>query len=222
LLAVYMLSAMIMLYGYLRLYNPGLLILAGLLTGFSAWIKNEGILFIGIFLVVSAIMMWKRVITSGTIKWLGLGMSLPILLVAIYKLSIHTPTEFIISANSLTAQLLDFQRWQKIGWEFLVNLLHYGNWPVSIVFVLVVYMLLVGFDRSERQRQIWLLLILLGQFAGYFFIYVITPYDLDWHLSTSVDRVISHLFPMIFFWVFIALQPPQFTSPDEAIGSPTN
>jgi hypothetical protein len=196
--------------------------LTGLLTGFSAWIKNEGLLFIGVFLFIFAIMVWKRVISSRAIKWFGLGMSLPILVVVTYKLAIQTPTEYFRSATSFTAQLLDFQRWQMIGWEFFVNLLHYGGWPVSMVFVLAVYMILVGFDRSERQRQIWLLLLLLGQFAGYIIIYLITPYDLDWQLSTSVDRLISHLLPMLFFWLFIALQPPQLASPGETIGSPNS
>jgi archaellum biogenesis protein FlaJ (TadC family) len=73
----------------------------------------------------------------------------------------------------------------------------------------MIYAVLIGFDSSERQRQIWLLIIILGQFAGYFFIYLITPHDLSWHISTSMDRVISHLFPMLIFWLFVALKPPQ-------------
>ena len=222
LLALYMLAAMIMLYGYLRLSKPGLLLMAGLLSGCSAWIKNEGVLFIGVFLLISAIMMWKQVIPKWNIKWIGLGMSLPILIVTVYKFSIYTSTEYIRNANFVTAQLIDIQRWQTIGREFLVNFLHYGDWPISIVIILVVYMTLVGLDHSERQSQIWLLLLLLGQFVGYFFIYLITPYDLNWQLSTSVDRLVSHLFPMLFFWMFIALQPPLLASSRETITSPSS
>jgi hypothetical protein len=212
LLALYFLSALVMLYGYLRTSHLKLLLLAGLLAGFSAWIKNEGMLFICVFLFIFMIMAWKRIVNWSAMKWLSLGIFLPLLVVATYKSTVHSFSELFSSNYSLAMQVSDVQRWWTIGREFLIYIVQYGHWPVSIVLVLFVYIILTGFDASERRPQIWLLAILLAQFAGYFGIYLISPYDLDWHLFTSVDRVVSHLFPMVFFWLFVALQPPQLSS----------
>jgi hypothetical protein len=116
----------------------------------------------------------------------------------------------------MTVQILDLQRWRAIGQEFFVNIVNYGNWPISMVFILLVYMILVGMDKAEHQYQIWLLLLILGQLAGYFVIYLITPFDLDWHLSTSIDRVISHLFPLMYFWIFVSTRSTNLTTADSA------
>ena len=48
LLALHIFSATALFYGYLKSKHTGLLILVGLSVGFSAWVKNEGILFIEI------------------------------------------------------------------------------------------------------------------------------------------------------------------------------
>jgi hypothetical protein len=208
-LALYMLSTIIMLYGYLRSSQPGFLFLAGLAAGYSAWIKNEGLLFVFIFLVITALMFLKKIIDCGTIKWIIGGLFAPLLLVTTYKLVIHAPNDLFSGDHPVAAQLLDVQRWWTIARNFFLYTFRYGNWLVSIVIVLVIYATLMGFDSLEWRRQIWLLLIIFGQLAGYFVIYLITPHDLVWHISTSMDRLLSHLFPMVLFWLFVALRPPE-------------
>lgn len=216
-ISLYMLSAIIMLYGYLRSSQPGFLFLAGLAAGYSAWIKNEGLLFVCVFLVIVILMVWKQNVERSAKKWIAGGLAAPLLITAAYKVVIGTPSDLFSGDQSITAQLIDIQRWWIIARDFSTNILRYGNWPVSVVFVLVVYALLMGFDRKESSRQIWLLLIILGQFAGYFVIYLITPHDLAWHISTSMDRLVSHLFPMIIFWLFVALRPPQYAPVQESM-----
>ena len=207
-LALYFLAAIVMLYGYLRSSEAGLLVLAGLLGGFAAWIKNEGILFAGVLLLIFVVMGWRRMIPRGAIKRLLAGMIPPVFVVSLYKLAVHAPSDLFRSDRSMMIQILNIQRWWIIAKEFLLSMLRHGDWPISVIVVLAAYGLLVGFDRAERPYQIWLLLLIVGQLIGYFGIYLITPHDLDWHLSTSVDRVISHLFPMAFFWLFLTLKPP--------------
>jgi hypothetical protein len=208
-LALYMLSAIVMLYGYLRSSQPGFLFLAGLTAGYSAWIKNEGLLFVCIFLIIIAFMGLKNVIERGNLKWIAGGLFVPLLVVIVYKLVIHAPNDLFSGDHSVAAQLLDVQRWWTIARNFSLYIFRYGDWPVSIVIVLGIYVILMGFDGSEWHRQIWLLLAILGQLAGYFFVYLITPHDLAWHITTSMDRLISHLLPMVIFWLFIALRLPE-------------
>ena len=42
---------------------------------------------------------------------------------------------------------------------------------------------------------------LLAVYAGYFYAYVITPLDLNWHLNTSLDRLYAQLWPSLLFLV---------------------
>jgi hypothetical protein len=44
--------------------------------------------------------------------------------------------------------------------------------------------------------------------AGYFFIYVGTPHQLEWHLRYSLDRVLMQLWPSALFGIFILLNTP--------------
>jgi hypothetical protein len=41
--------------------------------------------------------------------------------------------------------------------------------------------------------------------AGYAFIYLITPHDLEWHMRTSLSRLILHLWPSALFVLFLVL-----------------
>ena len=48
-------------------------------------------------------------------------------------------------------------------------------------------------------------LALLLAFAGYWFVFVGTHHDLEWHLKTAASRVYSHLWPALFLWTARAL-----------------
>src|SRR4029077_11724370 len=44
--------------------------------------------------------------------------------------------------------------------------------------------------------------------AGDYTVYLAPPYPLDWHLATSLDRLIVQLWPMVLFTVFLQLRSP--------------
>ena len=212
LIALHMLSAAALFYSYLRTSQKGLLILAGLLAGFSAWVKNEGLLFMGVFSVICLLAAWKQVINWRALRWFVIGITPPLLVVLAYKIIVNWQSDLFSSTNSFTAQILDLSRWQIVGQNFITYIIKYGNWPLSIVAMLLVYATLMGVTREEARHQIWLFLIFAGQLAGYFSIYLITPHDLQSHIKTSVDRLISHLYPLAIFWIFMALRSPNLSN----------
>ncbi|PYX78778.1 MAG: hypothetical protein DMG70_30355 [Acidobacteria bacterium] len=53
--------------------------------------------------------------------------------------------------------------------------------------------------------------------TGYFAVYVITPYDLRWHLMWSLDRLFMQLWPSVLFLVFVTVRAPE---PATALGCP--
>jgi len=54
-------------------------------------------------------------------------------------------------------------------------------------------------DPGPRASRIALTLTL----AGYFLIYLITPYDLYWHLRFSLNRLFLQLWPAVIFLFFL-------------------
>jgi hypothetical protein len=38
--------------------------------------------------------------------------------------------------------------------------------------------------------------------ASYYLVYVITPFDITWHVSTSIDRLLVQLWPLVVLTAF--------------------
>jgi hypothetical protein len=212
LLVLHMLAAAALLYGYMKSRSDGLMLLAGLLAGYSAWVKNEGILFIVVFVIVVVLAALKKVIDWKALKYLAFGLLIPIMVVALFKLVVASQNDILRGNSSLYEKIFDFPRWVLIAKSFAAYITAYANWPISIILVLFIYALLVGFDTGETRYQLLILLLAVGQIAGYFFIYLITPHDLALHIGTSIKRLVFHIFPILILWLFIALRVPTLES----------
>jgi hypothetical protein len=208
LLALHMVAAAALFYGSMKSRSDGLMLLAGLLAGYSAWVKNEGLLFIVVFVIVCLLAAWKRMIGWKDLKVLAAGLFIPILTVALYKVVVASQNDVLGGNISFYQQIFDVSRWVVIAQSLVTHTLRYANWPVSIVLILLIYAFLMGLDSRETQYQVMILLLVLGQMAGYFFIYLITPHDLELHINTSVKRLIFHVFPILILWLFVALRVP--------------
>lgn len=215
LLALYFLSTTACFYSYLKSKNQNLLFLTGLLAGFTAWVKNEGIFFIGVFFIVCLFAAWKQDMKWRAIKRFILGLIIPILVVLLYKIVVAWQSDLLSGADSPYIKILDLSRWGLIGKNLFFNIMGYSNWPVSIVVVLIIYAMLMGIDPDNTRYQVFLLLVFAGQLAGYFFIYLITPYDLELHIHTSMDRLVSHIFPSAILWIFVLLRSPNLKDPSD-------
>ncbi len=65
-------------------------------------------------------------------------------------------------------------------------------------------------DRAHYRSAIMSTLTLSLMLMGYFCIYLITPYDLGWHIGTSMDRLIIQLLPSMIFVIFLISVPFNF------------
>ena len=74
--------------------------------------------------------------------------------------------------------------------------------------LIIITLILVGFERSGFRQKRWLSgMIVLGlMLIGYFFIYIVTPERLSWHLATSLNRLLLQLWPMTVFLVYLNLR----------------
>ncbi len=56
-------------------------------------------------------------------------------------------------------------------------------------------MALLGVRGAPRPRPAWAFAALALVMAGEFAVYVITPWPLEWQITTSMDRLVLHLWP---------------------------
>ena len=193
--------------------NHSLLFLAGITAGFSAWTKNEGALFllsilVVTFLAVTARKGWNAAIKQLAPFWLGM---LPILLIVFYFKTQLAPDNDILSSERsllLFAKIMDPARHLKVGQALLTHLFRFNHYSWI---VLLLYAWLVGINPKIKSTPITVfamtsfILILIA----YYCIYLITPFNLDWHLASSLDRLLLQLWPSVLFVFFLFVNTPE-------------
>ena len=190
--------------------NRGLLFLSGLMAGLSAWTKNEGIPFVILFVLCTIFISGIRKPWTNLLPLLA-GMAFPFVIILLFKIFISVNND-LFADNGLPEMILKFltpARYLQIFAHLITELIHLGNWPISIIVVLLIYGCIMGMRRlrSPAEKALWMLP--LGQFAVYMFIYVITPHDLEWHMNYSMSRLLIHLFPMALCSFFLFVNTPE-------------
>lgn len=207
------------------------LLLAGMMTGLSAWTKNEGLL----FLVAILVSRFGVVVPKDGLKpylrqmrFFAAGL-IPVLLVVTYfKATLATPNRMLFPTQgpSLIEKLLDSSRYLTILDAFVREALGLGNWAVSITPLLLFYLLLFGVSiKQEEKRSIAASLLAVGiTLAGYFAVFLLSPLDLFLHLSTSLNRVSLHLWPSMIVIFFLIVRTPEqaFVKVKLLLGAPAS
>lgn len=196
--------------------KPGFLFLAGMAAGLSAWTKNEGLLFLGSIMLARlavrvCVREWKVYLRQMLVFALGLAPVLTILLY--YKTQLVPPNDLLsaLGSEASLARLVDLSRYWVVGKAFAVETAHFGKGFFSVTLLLLVYLLLFGRNGEEKEaREIVAALMTLGMLlVGYFFAYIIIPYELLWSLSTSLSRLFLQLWPSLLLVFFLAVNTPE-------------
>lgn len=190
--------------------KPKLLIIAGITAGLSAWSKNEGLLFITCLFAsqLTRLFFTRRQTVLAELKYLFCGM-LPILLVVVYyKIAIAPPNDIIHGQGQTTlAKLCDYSRYETVFKWYISQLGTFGRWAVNPWWLFLFGILINGISFKENKNGLISNSILLFlMLIGFFFIYIITPLDLVFHLSSSIHRLFFQLFPSFIFLYFMALK----------------
>ncbi len=215
-LAYFFLATAVLIYLYVLNRSAGLLILAGLAAGLAAWVKNEGSVFViaGALAVTIAFLREKP---WRSLAWYGLGAAVPLAVVLYFKLFLAPPSDVLSNGPSRSiAQVLEISRHLEILRFMGYELLHFGGWvvlaaPIGSIVVLLVYLLLARQPLGTQQRPMLVAAaVLLGvQMLGTYAVYLITPYDLTWHLTYSIERIFLQVFPLLAFAILSATQSPE-------------
>ena len=203
-LAYFFLGTIVLIYLYATSKKPGLLILAGFMAGLAAWTKNEGSPFVIVTLAALFIAFFRQQ-PWRVLGWYLLGLAFPLIIVLYFKEFLAPPSDVL--SNGITRsiqQVLDLSRHITILKSFGADILSFGGWGIGILPILLVYALIFRLAPLSDLRPAYLAiaLILVLQALGYYGIYLITPYDLQWHIDFSLGRLVFQLYVPFLFLFF--------------------
>jgi Dolichyl-phosphate-mannose-protein mannosyltransferase len=191
------------------------LFLAGLTAGLSTWTKNEGWLFLLAIIfarLLSAALCRRNSLFSRQLFSFALGL-IPVIAIVFYFKIYLAPANDVVAGQefqNLLTRLTDTSRHYQTGVRFVWEIWNFGGWPIPILFLLFFHRLCLGIQMEEWQKttlltdSITLFLVLFG----YFLIYIITPHPLSWHLKSSMNRLLLHLWPSFLFLYFLIVRSP--------------
>lgn len=173
-------------------------------VGSAAWCKDEGLAFAAL---VSALALgaWIRAGRRNPRElaaWIG-GLLLGGGSVLVLKLGFAWKSSvFGARERSVWQDLTDPGRYRILGDYVLGHLaLEIAWWTLLALAVLVVLL-----PRARAVGRSWLPLGLSAAMALVFgLVLLTTKEDLDWHVSTTIDRLVLHLWPMATLGVMMAL-----------------
>jgi len=194
--------------------NYRFLIVAGAMAGLAAWTKNEGLLFLLVVYIVRMMVVSSNRGIKAYLKELAMfsiGVFPILAVLLLFKFTIPSTNELYTgqSIDRILGRLTDFSRYLVIGKSFIV--FFYDKLAKEWLIILPIYFLLLGKTKQNVNAESikTTFLIVLSMMAGYFFIYLITPLNLQWHIDTSIWRLFLHLWPTIIFSFFLVVSTPE-------------
>jgi hypothetical protein len=186
-LGFYLLCALVCFRNAAGAQEQKLIALAAACCGCMLWTKNEGAL----LCLVTAVFYMPLILRKGNLKFFLAGILLPLIVLLLFK-GFYAPSNDLVAGNrgaDLLAKLTSPGRYGLIFTH--LKAVFQKNLP-EMGYGMLAYLACCLLQRRAPDRAMWLLLTCL---AGYIGVYLITPNDLEWHLTTSADRLMLQLFP---------------------------
>lgn len=214
-LSFYYLACCILLYLSHATRDAKLNYLLGFVAGLAAWTKNEGLsLLVSITIVsfIDAIVGVLRGAQRTSLLRLCrtlIGLAVPLMVILLFKIQLAPPNDLLggQTVSTMLGKAATFARYLQIIRADALMFLKYGSGgTIPVLPLLIAYLLICGraplsLTEGASLRQGILMLIL--TFGQYMVVYVIAPNDLAWQLSTSLDRLFTHLYPSAMFLLFM-------------------
>lgn len=186
-----------------------LLAASGLCAGLAAWTKNEGLLFILIYLA-GLFVIHRRFLRDRSdrraLVAVFAGLIPMLLVIAYFKVALAPPNDLVSGQGTGTMiRVRDLHRYWTIMKTSIIALPAFPIVPVAL------FLAIVGIDRNAGDRRatglaLWAVVALA---AGYFAVYVVTPLYLQSQLNRSFNRLVLQLWPLLLFAVFMWARVPE-------------
>jgi hypothetical protein len=201
-------------------------VLAGLMAGFAAWTRNEGIVFAAAILIARVFALLRiRASTDSTSRMfpqvlrLVAGMAAPLAVVVLFKLRVAPPSDLSSIPGALVAKnAADVARWITLLEGLVLALFNFGRFLIPILLLLAVYWYFVRFrvDPRDRPALHTAAIALPITLAVQLILDVLYEPNLPLEIGTSFERLLLQLWPAALLAFFLASGPLQLTAPRES------
>jgi hypothetical protein len=160
---------------------------------------------------------WTRFLSEQKAILAGI---LPVLaILAYFKLAV-APAQYLVSKytfapmrdaldpGTIAHRLTQGWRYGLIAKSMASQILRFGSRTIGITLFLALYFFAVRAKRSSSSNVQLGVVLLLLMLAGYFAVYLTTPLNLAFQLSTSLSRLLLQLWPGGVFLFFMAASAP--------------
>jgi hypothetical protein len=178
-------------------------LLTGLLSSLAAWVKNEGLVFLGVMLLLVA---WRTVRARRPVLLLEWAAgATPVTLTFIWLKRVIAPVAAPYFADaaghSMLSPVLDPQRHQAVLGVIEHMFPLWGGPGASGALLLVLLAVLAALWRTPRAAwpPVAACAIML---ASYYAVWVLSPLDPQWLVSTTFDRLFLQLWPTLLVVAF--------------------
>jgi hypothetical protein len=189
-------------------------LITGFLVGLAGLVKNEGALW-GLAVcmaLIGALLRGRLNLSRAQLQNLALGAALPVAALILFKLvlappsdlvapqrtfeigeivqpgTMINPTPLLLRVDQVAMPLWHLLIWKSV-WSVLCDLPDWGG-TLWLACGLCLYRLI---RRQTLSPLCWAVSL---QLAGYYLVYLLTPYHPYWHLSTSLSRILVHIVPV--------------------------
>jgi hypothetical protein len=130
-------------------------------------------------------------------------------LIIYFKHWIAPPGDLFSDPSSMLHKVVDFARYGAIVKWYVKDFFRFGHWlliPGSLLLVGLYFVAGMEDKGAPRPGFRTSVLALALTLAGYFAVYLITPYDIYWHLRFSLGRLFLQLWPAAVFLFFLRVR----------------
>ncbi len=201
-LSFYFLGVLVMLNFYEKSNHFAYFMLAALLLGISILIKLEGIIFFYALILSRALVVTRLKGLRKYLKELAnilLILSPFLILLFYFKINIGDFNKvYSWDLEMLISKLTDPSRYYLIIKEFFKTSLYFGR---GVIWVMILCFCILWKKRKYKDngRILTSVTVLLSIYAVYFLVYILSPFDLKWHLESSMERIFMQFWPSTIF-----------------------
>lgn len=207
-MAIYCFLTFIFLFMWVKYKNTAYLTASVISCAFTFWTKNEGALILLIMLILLAVLLFTRKARKGFHKNSLLHPVFAILILfsllagwSVFKARLGLENDVINTGTFTGLKQVDMcKRIIPIGYEYQKHIFGFKKW--NLIWIAFLYFVIVRF-KSLFTDYWYIMAPIGGILLTYTIVYMITPQDIYWHLSTTASRLLIHILPLAVF--FIAL-----------------
>ena len=199
--------------------HRGLYALAGFSAACATLTKNEGLLFFLVFVAAWVLqVLLRRKLKQEFKKGLVFLAAAGLFLVPLGFHKAFAPrNELMATQNTKTfPKIIQASRHEAILTCFVENISDAktlsvlggkpaSRWPLACG---VLFLLLVGVDERLLKKAsvsfVWSVALFLC--TGYYFVYLMSPFDLKWHVTSSMERLLAQVLPLVLLAIGLSLR----------------